>query len=211
MRRNEIKFWLLFLILNFLFFLPGYLVNAGTSSFLPVKDFLHGSIYERAKTVFVRYNYDIFRLSVDLFLIPLVYLLFRKHIRPALYGWLAGIYYVITFAYLTYYVSFEKIYLIPPLIYNDLSLLKLGFVNIMDGQWIKAAGIILLVLALSYGLIWLVRQMIKMLYKVTLSKYSQSVFIILVILILINTLKSGFTCTSNQAFQLTFALIGSNV
>jgi hypothetical protein len=201
MRRNEIRFWLLFLILNFLFFLPGYLV----------KGFLHGNIYERAKTVFIRSNYDIFRLSVDLFLISVVYFLLRKYIRPALYGWLAGIYYVITFAFLTYYVTFEKIYLIPPIIYNDLSLLKLGFVNIMDGQWLKAAGIILLVLALSYGLIWLVRQMIKTLNEVTWSKYSQSVIIILVILILINTLKSGFTYVSNQAFQETFALIGSNL
>jgi hypothetical protein len=210
MRRNEIRFWLLFLILNFLFFLPGYLVNAGTSSFLPVRDFMHGNLYERAKSVFVRSNYDIFRLSVDLFLISMVYFLLRKHIRPALYGWLAGIYYVITFAYLTYYVTFEKIYLIPPVIYNDLSLLKLGFVNIMDGQWLKSAGIILLVLALSYGLIWLVRQIIKTLNEVSWGKYSKTVIIVLVILLLINTLKSGLTYTSDQAFQETFALIGAN-
>ncbi len=211
MRRNEIRFWLLFLILNFLFFLPGYLVNAGTSSFLPVRALLHGNIYERAKSVFVRSNYDIFRLSVDLFLISMVYYLLRKHIRPALYGWLAGIYYVITFAFLTYYVTFEKIYLIPPVIYNDLSLLKLGFVNIMDGQSLKAAGIIMFVLALSYGLIWLVRQMIKILNDVTWGKYSKTIIIVLVILILINTVKSGFTHTSGQAFQETFALIGSNL
>jgi hypothetical protein len=211
MRRNEIRFWLLFLILNFLFFLPGFLVNAGTSSFFPIGGFLHGSIYVRVKTVFVRSNYDIFRLSVDLFLVAMVYYLLRKHIRTALYGWLAGVYYVVSFAYLTYYVTFEKIYLIPPAIYNDISLLKLGIVNIMDGKWLKAAGITLLVLTLSYGLIWLVRQMIKTLHSITWSKYSKVVLIILVILILINTVKSGFTYTSNQAFQETFALIGSNV
>jgi hypothetical protein len=32
---------------------------------------MHGNMYERAKTVFVRSNYDIFRLSVDLFLISM--------------------------------------------------------------------------------------------------------------------------------------------
>ena len=211
MRRNEIRFWLLFLVLNFLFFLPGYLINAGTSFFLPVRGFLHGSLYERVKTIFVRSNYDLFRLSVDLFLISMTYYALRKHIRPVLYGWLAGIYYVITFLFITYYVSFEKIYLIPPIIYNDLTLLKLGFVNIMNGWWMKTAGIILLVLAMSYGLIGLVRKMIKTLSEITWSRYSQSVIVILVILILINTLKSGFTYTSNQAFQETFALIGSNV
>lgn len=211
MRRNEIRFWLLFLILNFLFFLPGFLVNAGTSSFLPLSGFLHGSIYERVKTVFVRSNCDIFRLSVDLFLISIVYYLLRKYMRPALYGWLAGIYYVFTFAFITYYVTFEKIYLIPPIIYNDLTLLKLGFVNSMNGQWLRTVGIMVLVLALSYGLIWLVRQMIKTLHSITWSKYSKTVIIILVILILINTVKSGFTYASNQAFQETFALIGSNV
>ena len=211
MRRNEIRFWLLFLLLNFLFFLPGYLANAGTSFFLPVRGFLHGSLYERVKTVFVRSNYDIFRLSVDLFLISIVYYALRKHIKPVLFGWLAGIYYVITFLFITYYVTFEKIYLIPPVIYNDLTLLKLGFVNILDGKWLKTAGIILLVLAMFYGLIWLVRKMIKTLNEITWSKYSQSVIIILVILILVNTLKSGFTYTSNQAFQETFALIGYNI
>ncbi len=211
MRRNEIRFWLLFLLLNFLFFLPGYLVNAGTSSFFPFRGFLHGSLYERVKTVFVRSNYDIFRLSVDLFLISIVYYALRKQIKPVLYGWLAGIYYVVAFLFITYYVTFEKIYLIPPVIYNDLTLLKLGFANSMNGQWLKTAGIILLVLSISFGLIWLVRKMIKTLNEITWSKYSQSVIIILFILILINTFKTGFTYTSNQAFQETFALIGYNV
>jgi hypothetical protein len=211
MLRNEIRFWLLFLFLNFLLFLPGFLVNAGTSSFLPLNGFLHGSMYERVKTIFVRSNYDIFRLSVDLFLISFIYYLLRKHIRPALYGWLAGIYYILAFAYITYYVTFEKVYLIPPVIYNDISLLKLGFVNIMDGKWLKAAAIILLVLSLSFGLIWLVRQMIKALHSITWSRFSKAAIMILAILILINTLKSGFTYTSNQAFQETFALIGSNI
>jgi hypothetical protein len=211
MRRHEIRFWLIFLILNFLYFLPGYLINAGTSTFLPFSGFLHGSLYERAKTIFVRSNYDIFRLSVDLFLISILYYFLRKHIRPALYGWLAGVYYIISFAYIIYYVTFEKIYLIPPMIYNDISLMKLGFVNIMNGQWLKATGIILTVLAVSYGLIWLVRQMIRSLSKIKWSRFSLLMIIILGILITINTLKSGFTYTSNQTFQETFALIGSNI
>lgn len=211
MHRNEIRFWILFLTLNFLFFLPGYLINAGSSSFLPVQGFLHGSLYERLKTLFVRSNYDIFRLSVDLYLIAVIYYLLRKHLRPAWFGWLAGIYFVISFAFLAYYVAFEKIYLIPPVIYNDISLLRLGFLNIMDGQWLKAAGIIMLLLAFAYGLIWLVRYMIRMLHISTWTNYSKSVMIILGILILVNTLKSGFTYTSNQAFQETFALAAFNI
>jgi hypothetical protein len=211
MRRNEIRFWLLFLLLNFLIFLPGYLINSGTSSFLPVQGLLHGSMYERLKTIFVRSNYDIFRLSVDLYLIAMLYYLLRRKISPGLYGWLTGIYYVISFAYLTYYVTFEKIYLIPPIIYNDISLLKLGFMNVMDGQWLKAAGMLIFTLGLSYGLIWLVRRMIRVLHEITWSRYSKWVIFILAFLILVNTLKSGFTYTSNQAFEETFALIGNNI
>jgi hypothetical protein len=211
MRRNEIRFWLLFFLLNFLFFLPGYLVNAGTSSFFPLDGFFHGTIYERAKTVFVRSNYDIFRLSVDLFLISFIFYTLRGYIRAALYGWLAGIYYVVSFGYIIYYVTFEKIYLIPPMLYNDISLLKLGFVNIFDGQRLKAAGIILLILAVSYGLIWLVRKMITTLNEITWSRYSRLLIAVLSVLIVINTLKSGFTFSSGQAFQETFALMGSNI
>jgi hypothetical protein len=97
------------------------------------------------------------------------------------------------------------------MIYNDVSLLKLGFVNIMDGQFLKAAGIIILVSAVSFVLIWLVRNMIKALQDVIWSRYSQWIIIILFLLLSINTLKSGFTYTSGQAFQETFALIGSDV
>lgn len=49
MRRNEINFWLLFFALNFLFFLPGYFVNAGTSSFFPLQGFLQGSVIPFSK------------------------------------------------------------------------------------------------------------------------------------------------------------------
>jgi len=211
MRRNEISFWLLFLVLNFLFFLPGYLVNTGTSSFFPVQGFLQGSVYERIKTIFVRSNYDIFRLSVDLFLVVMVYYMLRKKIRPGFYGWFAGIYYVITLAYITYYVSFEKLYLIPPVSYNDITLLKLGIVNILNGHWMKTAVMILLVSSVAYGLIWLVTRMIRMLHKLEWGIISKSLIIILVISILINTVKSGLTYTSNQAFQESFALIGTGV
>jgi hypothetical protein len=211
MHRNEIRFWLLFLFLNFLIFLPGYLINADTSSFFPLHGFLQGNIYERLKTVFVRSNYDIFRLSVDLFLVAMVFYLLRTKIRPALYGWLAGIYYILILAYLTYYVTFEKLYLIPPVIYNDISLLKLGFANIMDGHWLKETGILILTFGLIYGLLWLVRKMISILYEVTWSKYSVWIILSLSFLILVNTLKSGFTYTSNQAFEESFALIGNNI
>jgi hypothetical protein len=47
--------------------------------------------------------------------------------------------------------------------------------------------------------------------EITWSRYSQLAIIILAVLIVINTLKSGLTYSSNQAFQETFALVGSDI
>jgi hypothetical protein len=97
------------------------------------------------------------------------------------------------------------------MIYNDISLLKLGIVNILEGQWLKAAGMMLIILSACFVLIWLMRRMILILHGIRWSRYSLSFIVILFILILVNSVKSGFTYTSDKAFQETFALIGSNI
>jgi hypothetical protein len=211
MRRNEIIFWLLFLILNSLLFLPGYLINAGSDTFFPLQGFLHGSLYERLKTVFVRQNHDIFRLSVDLLVIVTVYLFVRKRIKPRVYGWSTGIYYFLILAYFTYFTIFEKLFLIPPMIYNDVSLLKLGFVNIGGGQVFQSFGILLIVAVALYAVVWLVRKLILTAHDLTLGLFSKLVLGMFAFLIVVNTMKSGFTFGSDQAFEEGFALLASNI
>jgi hypothetical protein len=211
MSRNELKFWFLFLILNSLLFLPAYVFNADTSHFFPFQGLLHGTIYERCKTIFVRSNLDIFRLSVDLFILVFFCYFFRSRLKQQVYGWFTGIYYVIMLLFLTYFNAFEKLYHIPPMIYNDLSMLKLGFFNIGDQSLIKSVVLSFIILAPMAGIIWLVRRLIGMTYDLKLNFPSKLILVIIVLLLIINTLKSGFTYASNQTFQETFALLANNI
>ncbi len=211
MRRTAIRFWLLFFFLNFFYFLPGYLINAGSSDFIPVDGFLHGNIYERLKSVFVRHNYDIFRLNVDLLLLVAGYYLLKKRISPARFGWFAGAYYVLTMAYLAYFVAFEKIYMIPPLIYNDISLLKLGIVNTMDGHWFRLIMALILVSALAYGIIFMVRNLILYTHDVTFKTGSYVILSLLFMLVVINTAKSGLTWASDNTVHASFAMMSENM
>ena len=211
MNRNEFKFWVFLLLLNSFLFLPGYLINSDTSHFFPFGGFLHGSIYERCKTIFVRPNLDVFRISVDLFMLVFACYFLRSRIRIRLFGWITGLYYVVILLFLTYFNAFEKLYRIPPILYNDLSLLKLGFFNIGDQSVLKSTVLMLLAGAVLFGLSWAVKQLIGYTRDLQLGSFSKSVLILLGIFMIISTLKSGFTPEPVQNFQETFALMATNL
>ncbi len=210
MKRNEIKFWLLLFLLNSLLFLPGYLFNASTSSFFPYHGFTEGSLYERFKYLFVRQNYDVFRISVDLFVLVFLYYLLKSRISAGLFGWIAGIYYAFMLYFLIYYTAFEKIFLIPPVIYNDLSMLKLGLFNSGGGSFLKSAGIILMLTAFSFGLILMVKRLIYYTYELKPGIYSKCIAGVVAVLLFFNTVKSGFTPELNQAFHEALVMIIDN-
>jgi len=211
MNRDETKFWSLLLFLNFLLFLPGYLFNADTSHFFPWQGFTRGSPYERIKTIFVRSNLDTFRISVDLFLLVLLYYACRKYIGPVLYGWFAGIYYFLMFLFLTYFTGFEKLYHIPPVIYHDISMLKLGFFNIGGSFSIRSGLFLFLFVAVVLAIVWIVRLLIHYTYRVKFSKYSYGILLLLGFLLLVNSLKSGITYSPMHTFQATSALMAINI
>jgi hypothetical protein len=211
MSRNEFKFWFLFFILNSVLFLPGYLFNTDVSRFFPFQGLLHGSIYERCKTLFVRSNLDIFRISVDLFLLVFFYYFFRDRLNFRIYSWFTGLYYILILFFLLYYNAFEKLYRIPPMIYNDLYLLKLGFFNIGDQSLIKSTALLLILLVVLFGILWLVRRLFLLARGLQLGYWSKLIVMTFVLLLTINSLKSGFTFASNHVFQETFALVANNI
>ena len=211
MSRNEVKFWTLLLTLNFILFLPGYLLNGDTSQFFPFQGIIQGSIYERFKSVFVRQNMDIFRISIDLFVLVFTYCLLRKHINSNLYGCLSGIYYVLILSFLIYYHTVEKIYHIPPQILNDISLLKLGFFNIGDQSVYRSILIMLPVLTVLALLVLAVMKLTVYTRDIVPGVFSKTILWVLGLLITVNTLKSGITATPEHTFQGTFALMAGSV
>ena len=210
MKRNEIKFWLYLFLLNSLLFLPGYLFNSNTSNFIPYRGFIEGSLYERFKYLIVRDNYDVFRISVDLFLLVFLYYFLRNRIGSGIYGLIAGIYYAIILYFLTYYNAFEKIFLITPMMYNDLAMLKLGFFNSGGASFLKSSGIILALIAFSVGLILAVKKLIHFTSLLQLGIYSKTIMAVLAVLLLFSTGKSGLTPELNQTFHEAFVMIFNN-
>ncbi|MDN5202640.1 hypothetical protein QQ008_14725 [Fulvivirgaceae bacterium BMA10] len=127
--KKEVGFWFLFFLLNSLLFLPWYLMDMENTQFFPVSYLIEGSLYDRLKSIFNRYNYDIFRLSLDFFLLTIsAYLLskwFSKSIRSLMIFFI--VLYLLLLFYQLYSSFFQQIYSVTPLFFNDFTLLKNGY------------------------------------------------------------------------------------
>ncbi len=116
------KFLILYLLLNSLFFLPRYILERKNSSFFPWKGLVEGALPQRIQYLINRFNYDIFRVSSDLFWIVGLVLVFHLKV-PTIYVFIPLF---LLWAYHLYYHIFENIYKVEPLFYRDFLLLKTG-------------------------------------------------------------------------------------
>ena len=211
MLKNKIKFWTLFVILNCLLFLPKYLLEYESSTFFPISNLFQDSIYGSFKSLFVRYNFDIFRISIDLVLIVIVFYLLRKRVSPKKYARFAGTYYLFMLLFIVYYTVMEKLFLAKPVLYDDLYLFKLGFINTVG----KNSFIFLLEIFAFLLIVWLFIKLFQyfltMVSQIQFGKGTKFALIILGFFYLINTVRSGMTFEPHHTFQLTFSMIADNV
>ena len=120
-------FWIYFFTLNLFFFLPRYLMEAKSSTFIPYKGLLEGPLKERIRFLINRYNYDVFRVSVDFFMVTLIFLLAKDGLPLSLWHGGVFLFYVFLFSYHVYYHVFESIYQLEPTFYSNALMLKTGF------------------------------------------------------------------------------------
>jgi hypothetical protein len=118
MIKNEIIFWGLFLVFNYLQFLPNYIFNFHNSNFLPYLDKLKG----KKAGFFDSTNMDFFRYLIDVSLLILI--LKFKLLNLSIF--VVSTYYIILFLFNIYHNLFQTIYQIYPSMYNDRSLIKTG-------------------------------------------------------------------------------------
>jgi hypothetical protein len=211
MKRSEKGFWLLFILLNILQFLPAYLVNADTSSFLPIHSFLEGKWYFVFKTFFKRYNFDIFRLSLDLSILACLFYFFRNKISIRLFSILSAAYFLILIIFLVYFNLMQKIYLVEPIIYNDLYLLKLGFHNLNENIILLISSIFLIIALLYFVFYLIFFKLFQNLRNVAFGKTSRIIIYTTGFFVLFNTIKSGITFDANHEFQIGLGLIIDNL
>ena len=129
MIKHEIIFWGLFLVFNYLQFLPNYIFNFHNSNFLPYLDKLKG----KKVGFFANYNLDFFRYFIDISL--LIILLKLDIITLSLH--IITLYYLILFIYNFYHNLFSSIYQSYPSLYNDWPSIKTGLAILWGESKVK--------------------------------------------------------------------------
>lgn len=210
MKKEEVKFWILWFLLNSFLFISSYLVNIDSSDFFPYKGFISGTFYDRVKYIFTRSNYDIFRISIDLVLISLLFFILRKNLSNRKYVPISFLYYFIVLVFLSYYSIFQRIYSLEPNLYNDIQLFNIGILNI--GKNIFKNGLIIILVILFIILLYKIYK--HYILSITLIKFgifSRFIFVLFSFLFFINIYRSGTTYQPSHVFQESFILIGINL
>lgn len=165
--RPDVIFWACFWLLNALLFLPVYLLNRDTSTFLPLVDAGGQSLGTAAQGLLLwRGNLDIFRLSLEVAVLAALWAnlpwLWRGR-RPGLYRALFFVVYVLAFSYAVYESISRSLYQVDPVFYGQYRQAVEGVIFVVQHlQWpwtlyaggaLAAAALVVVVLRLTRGLI----------------------------------------------------------
>lgn len=176
MTKKELKFWAAIMALNIILFLPWYLLSYTESDFFPYKGFIEGTAFDRFKSIFIRHNYDPFRLSIDLLVICVVVYNLRRYAGVTYAIKLGLLYYLSMIIYQIYNAFFNLIYQTPPIIYSDWPFLKNGLkIFINDFDWLSFLGLIFFVI-LIFTISRLFIHMTRLLRNVRMGIYSMLIF-----------------------------------
>lgn len=177
---------LLFLILNFLLFLPRYFLNRETSTFFPYKEFLVNGKIRIAPTI-VRFNDDVFRINLEYTILVFLFLLFKIYIPIDFAKILLCVVYFFTLILFYYHYAIYSIYKTYPAISNDIKLIQQGIkIGYSGFKRLFFLGIILFVCFLT-SLFFLNSYLIALIYE-----YQSVELFIFGILLFIASLGFGY-------------------
>jgi hypothetical protein len=152
-RHPNLYFWLFFLALNSFLFLPSYILNLQSSTFLPDIPELAADPARAARQMLLwRNNLDIFRLSAELSVLLALWVLLpwsrRPHLRR-LFRWLLGFTYLLALSYAIYESLTIYIYQVDAVFYAHARLLVegLGFLmrHLQVQLWVTIAAALAIV------------------------------------------------------------------
>lgn len=122
----------LFLLLNFILFIPRYVFNSKTANFFPVKEFFPGNKL-RVQPLLTRFNEDVFKVNFEYALVFLILAIFKEYIFIENAKLIAGFFYFFTLLYFLYHNSIFSIFKSYPS-------LKLDYLLVIDGIKIGFKG-----------------------------------------------------------------------
>jgi hypothetical protein len=162
-RHPNLSFWLAFVALSALLFLPLYLLNQETSTFVPESPFANGLWRGLYRLVLWRDNLDPWRLSLELTLLVALWVNFRRLQRPTL-RWAIGVFYLVALCYALYEALMLTIYRADPVFYSQYYLARDGLPflasHLQTSGWIYLAGLVGVVAA-GFGVVTLVKLLLN--------------------------------------------------
>ncbi len=195
--KKELKFWLIWLILNCILFLPIYVFSFSFTDPIPFKGLFLDGWYEKFRYYYTRANYDVFRLSFDYIIIFALYYFIRKKVSAYYFKIVTVILVVILLAFQFYDAFFRIIYRIPPSFFNDLEILINGFNVVTDGFSIVTLLSILSICLFIAGLGWLVVQSFNLLAKINFNRLSVLWIILILTYAVVFLFRYGFKSSPN--------------
>jgi hypothetical protein len=162
-RRPNLVFWSTLLLLNFLLFLPMFLLDPQSSALPPV-DSWRGNWWLALNQLFVwRENLDPWRISVELMVLAAAWVLVGW-LRRRWVGVIFGAIYVLMLAYAIYEALVLSVWLLEPSFYSQFYLARDGLPFLLEhinaAWWIYAAGVLGL-MAGAAAVIWLLTVLLR--------------------------------------------------
>jgi hypothetical protein len=158
-RHPNLAFWLCFVVLNLLLFLPLYLLNQDETTLFPdLAVFSRGTNAGLTSLFLWRYNLDPLRLSLELTLLAALWVVVRR-LQRSLVRFLFVALYLLALGYYIYEAVVVSIYLADPVFYSQffLALDGLPFLasHLQASPWLYVAGASVLFVAAA-GIVGLV-------------------------------------------------------
>lgn len=204
---------LLFLLLNFLLFLPRFFLNKKTSHFLPYKEiFTERGI--RLEPLLSRFNDDIFRVNLELAFLCLVLVFVKSFLAIQVSQFIFFVFYLVTLFTFYYHYSIYSIYKTFPAISVDYPLIKEGFDIAKKGYLLTLVLGLIGFLGFIIGTFFISHYFIATLYSNNSIALTLACFTILFLAFLFCIYKKvNFLRYSNDAdfHYLTFAVVQSTI
>lgn len=201
-KNTDLKALTLLFVLNLILFIPRYLFDIQNSEFFPLSAITsEPNLYKKVVHAFGwRFNYDPFRISIDYFLLCLLIIPIVK-IKLKLTAWVLTSFFFLLFIYQIYFASFESIYQVKPLIFNDIYNFKLGYELISRDLGVLAFLLPIMLFAFLY-LVFRIHLYSVLQLRLIKGTYLRKITIIfLVLLSSINIVRYGLDSGSENVFQ----------
>ncbi len=157
----ELRFWIGFILLNSLLFLPAYVLNRFDTSFLPRLNGDNADARGLISTLVVwRNNLDLFRLYAEWVLLAALWVLFGRIRRGKIgriYRVFTLIFYLFALSYAIYEAVVRTLYQLDPILYSQLVLVLDNVAFVADSLPIALSTLLLITAAVLVALSVIVR------------------------------------------------------